>query len=101
MGKTHDQLDIDERYEIYRLREAGVCLREIGRQVAARLDSRGSAIVRKSGMDIVYRGSECLSAEVGDVQPFDEPVLPLVPGAEGGEEAGELRRLSTFPGTLA
>ncbi len=36
MGKTHDQLDIDERYEIYRLREAGVCLREIGRQAAAR-----------------------------------------------------------------
>ena len=33
MGKTHDQLDIDERYEIYRLHEAGVCLREIGRMM--------------------------------------------------------------------
>ncbi len=31
MGKTYDQLDIDERYEIYRLRVAGVSLREIGR----------------------------------------------------------------------
>ncbi len=26
MGKTYDQFDIDERYEIYRLREAGVSL---------------------------------------------------------------------------
>ncbi len=33
MGKTHDQLDIDERYEIYRLRETGVCLREVGRMM--------------------------------------------------------------------
>ncbi len=32
-AKTHDQLDIDERYEIYRLRETGVCLREIGRMM--------------------------------------------------------------------
>jgi hypothetical protein len=52
-------------------------------------------------MDIVYRWSEHLSAEVGGVQPLDEPVLPLVPGAEGGKEAGELRRLSTFLRTLA
>ncbi len=65
------------------------------------MDSRGSAIVHKSGMGIIYRGSECLSAEIGGVQPFDEFVLPLVPGAEGGEEAGELRCRSTFPGTLA
>ncbi len=65
------------------------------------MDSRGSAIVRKSGMDIVYRWSEHLSAEVGGVQPFDEPVFPLVPGAKGGEEAGELGRFPTFPGTLA
>ncbi len=65
------------------------------------MDSKESAIVRKSGMGIIYRGSECLSAEVGGVQPFDEFVLPLVPGAEGGEEAGEFRCLSAFPGTLA
>ena len=33
MGKTYDQLDIDERYEICRLREAGVSLRGIGRMM--------------------------------------------------------------------
>ena len=52
-------------------------------------------------MDITYRGSECLSAKAGGIQTLEEPALPLVPGAEGGEEAGELRRLSAFPGTLA
>jgi hypothetical protein len=51
-------------------------------------------------MDIVYRWCEHLSVEVGGVQPFDEPVLPLVAGAEGSEEAGKLRRLSTFLETL-
>ncbi len=65
------------------------------------MDSRGSAVVRQSGMGIVDRGNERLSTEVGGVQTFDEPVLPLVPGAEGGEEAGERRHLSIFPGTLA
>ncbi len=31
MGTHYDQLDIDERYELYRLHEAGTALREIGR----------------------------------------------------------------------
>ena len=31
MGKKYDQLDIDERYELYRLHEAGKAIREIGR----------------------------------------------------------------------
>ena len=31
MGKKYDQLDIDERYELYRLHEAGKAFREIGR----------------------------------------------------------------------
>ena len=31
MGKNYDQLDIDERYELYRLHETGTALREIGR----------------------------------------------------------------------
>ena len=31
MGKQYDQLDIDERYELYRLHEAGKAIREIGR----------------------------------------------------------------------
>jgi subtilisin family serine protease len=31
MGKNYDQLDIDERYEIYRLHQACVSLRQIGR----------------------------------------------------------------------
>ena len=31
MGKKYDQLDIDERYELYRLHEAGKAVREIGR----------------------------------------------------------------------
>jgi hypothetical protein len=29
MGKNHDQLDIDERYEIYRLHQADTFLQEI------------------------------------------------------------------------
>ena len=36
MGKTYDQLDIDECYEICRLCEAGVSIREIGRTHLAR-----------------------------------------------------------------
>ena len=45
MGKTHDQLDSDEHYEIYWLHEAGVCLREIGRMMgrSASTISRGLA----------------------------------------------------------
>ena len=31
MGTHYDQLDIDERYELYRLHEAGAAVREIGR----------------------------------------------------------------------
>ncbi len=31
MGTKYDQLDIDERYELYRLHEAGKAIREIGR----------------------------------------------------------------------
>ena len=31
MGTHYDQLDIDERYELYRLHEAGKALRAIGR----------------------------------------------------------------------
>jgi hypothetical protein len=52
-------------------------------------------------MEIADRGSECLSAKVGGIQTLEKPALPLVPGAEGGEAAGELRHLSAFPGTLA
>ena len=33
MGSKYDQLDIDERYEIHRLHEAGESLREIGRMM--------------------------------------------------------------------
>ncbi len=31
MGTKYDQLDIDERYELYRLHEAGKAIREIGK----------------------------------------------------------------------
>lgn len=31
MGKTNDQLDLDERYDLHRLHEAGEGVREIGR----------------------------------------------------------------------
>ncbi|WP_442917887.1 helix-turn-helix domain-containing protein [Magnetovibrio sp. PR-2] len=31
MGKNYDQLDIDERYEIYRLHQSNMSLRKIGR----------------------------------------------------------------------
>ena len=33
MGKTYDRLVIYERYEIYRLRDAGAPVREIGRMI--------------------------------------------------------------------
>ena len=33
MGKHYEQLDLDERYELYRLHEAGKALREIGRLI--------------------------------------------------------------------
>ena len=33
MGKTYDRLDIDEHYEIYRLRAAGASVRETGRMI--------------------------------------------------------------------
>ncbi len=52
MGKTYDQLDIDERYEIYRLREAGVSLREIGRMMGR----SASTISRELARDALPRG---------------------------------------------
>lgn len=34
MGRKYDQLDLDERYELYRLHEAGKAVREIGRSAS-------------------------------------------------------------------
>ena len=48
MGKTYDQLDIDERYEIYRLREAGVPLREIGRMIGRSASTISRELARNS-----------------------------------------------------
>lgn len=61
----------------------------------------GKHAVVEVGVDIADRGSEGRSAKVGGIQTLEEPALPLVQGAEGGEAAGELRHLSAFPGTLA
>ncbi|MCH8155811.1 MAG: helix-turn-helix domain-containing protein, partial [Proteobacteria bacterium] len=52
MGKTYDQLDIDERYEIYRLREAGVSRREIDRMMGR----SASTISRELARDSLPRG---------------------------------------------
>ena len=52
MGKTYDQLDIDERYEIYRLREAGASLREIGRMMGR----SASTISRELARNLLPRG---------------------------------------------
>ncbi len=59
MGKTYDQLDIDERYEVYRLHEAGKSPAEIGRlmgrhrslaaqTVSSPLNTRSAAARRSS-----------------------------------------------------
>ena len=52
MGKTYDQLDMDERYEIYRLHEAGKSRREIGRL----MDRDGSTISRELRRNQLPRG---------------------------------------------
>ena len=48
MGKTSDQLDIDECYEIYRLREAGVPLREIGLMIGRSASTVSRELARNS-----------------------------------------------------
>jgi IS30 family transposase len=52
MGKAYDQLDVDERYEIYRLREGGVSLREMGR----RMGRSASTISRELARNSLPRG---------------------------------------------
>ena len=52
MGKTYDQLGKDERYEIYRLHEAGKSRREIGRL----MDRDGSTIRRELRRNQLPRG---------------------------------------------
>ncbi len=52
MGTIYDQLDIDERYELYRLHEAGKALREIGRMMGR----SGSTISRELRRNALPRG---------------------------------------------
>jgi len=52
MGKQYDQLDIDERCELYRLHEAGKALREIGRL----MDRSASTISRELRRNALPRG---------------------------------------------
>ena len=52
MGKKYDQLDIDERYELYRLHEAGKAVREIGRL----MDRSASTISRELRRNALPRG---------------------------------------------
>jgi IS30 family transposase len=48
MGKKYDQLDIDERYEIYRLHEAGRSRGEIGRLMGRSASTIGRELRRNS-----------------------------------------------------
>ena len=52
MGTQYDQLDIDERYELYRLHEAGRSVREIGRLMGR----SGSTICRELRRNSLPRG---------------------------------------------
>lgn len=52
MGRDYDQLDIDERYELYRLHEAGKGVREIGRLMGR----SGSTISRELRRNSLPRG---------------------------------------------
>ena len=52
MGKNYDQLDIDERYEIYRLHQACVSLQQIGRL----MDRSVSTISRELRRNALPRG---------------------------------------------
>ena len=52
MGKQYDQLDIDERYELYRLHEAGKGVREIGRLMGRSV----STISRELQRNVLPRG---------------------------------------------
>jgi len=48
MGKPYDQLDIDERYEIYRLREADMSFRKIGRVMGRSASTISREVKRNS-----------------------------------------------------
>jgi len=48
MGKNYDQLDLDERYELYRLREAGKSPAEIGRLMGRDRSTIGRELRRNS-----------------------------------------------------
>jgi len=48
MGKHYDQLDLDERYEIYRLRQADTSFREIGRLMGRSASTISREVKRNS-----------------------------------------------------
>ena len=48
MEKTYDQLDIDQRYEIHRLRRADMPLRGIGRMMGRSLSTISREVKRKA-----------------------------------------------------
>jgi IS30 family transposase len=52
MGKKYDQLDIDERYELYRLHDTGKAIREIGRLMGR----SASTISRELRRNALQRG---------------------------------------------
>ena len=65
MGKKYDQLDIDERYELYRLHEAGKAVCEIGRLMGR----SGSTISRELRRNALPRGEY----KPGSADPFAVP----------------------------
>jgi IS30 family transposase len=48
VGKTYDQLDIDQRYEIHRPRRADMSLRGIGRMMGRSLSTIGREVKQKA-----------------------------------------------------
>ena len=81
MGTKHERLDIDERYALYRLHEAGKGVREIGRPMGRSV----STISRELHRDTLPRGGTftgCFRAVV--IGAKAKPTAASRRGAAGG-----------------
>ncbi len=59
MGKQYDRLDIDERYELHRLDEAGKAIRESGRLMGRSASTIGACFPGPNSVAFWQRASYC------------------------------------------
>jgi len=84
MGKNYNQLDIDERYEIYRLHEAGKSRGEIGRLMGRSGSTIGRELRRNSLPKGGYKPTSADRIALSRLRRVRVPAraIPLAQGAQ-------------------